>query len=75
MWKNNSLINLHLLTGKISTPGNSPLSAVPPSTTKAWRTPGSLTTSATLELATFPAKTGHFTNTAYSIPGCFTSMP
>jgi hypothetical protein len=54
----------HHVSPTMATPPSSRLSAVPPSTTNAWRTPGSLEISSALELATFPPNTGHFTNTA-----------
>ena len=38
-------------------------------------TPGSALISSRLALATLPPNTGHFSNTAYSIPGTVTSMP
>ncbi len=51
------------------------MSAVPPSTTKAFRTPGIVLSAARFADVTLPPKTGHFSKTAYFIPGTVTSMP
>ena len=45
------------------------------STTNACFTPRSFLIWSRLELSTLPPKTGHFSYTAWSIPGSFTSMP
>ena len=46
-----------------------------PSTTNACFTPGSALISSRFALTTLPPNTGHFSNTAYSMPGSVKSMP
>lgn len=58
----------------MATPPSRPLRSVPPSTTNAWRTPGRARTTSRFALATLPPKTGHFSNTAHSMPGSVKSM-
>ena len=65
----------HQLSATIATPERRPVSSVPPSTTNAWRTPGIDLIWSTLELATLPPNTGHFSNTAYNMPGTTKSIP
>ena len=64
----------HQLSATIATPPSSPSRSVPPSTTNAWRTPGMALIASRLALATLPPNTGHFSNTAYSMPGSVKSM-
>ena len=56
----------HQLSPTIATPGMRPIRppCVPPSTTNACLTPGSLLISSTFALTTLPANTGHFTKLA-----------
>ena len=64
----------HQLSATIATPGCSPSSSVVPSTMNACRTPGMALISSRLALTTLPMNTGHFSNTAYSMPGIVKSM-
>ena len=50
----------HQLSATIATPGIRPRVSVVPSTTNAWRTPGSALIASRLALTTLPPKTGHF---------------
>ncbi len=64
----------HQLSATIATPPASVAGSAPPSTTNAWRTPGSALISSRFAAATFPPNTGHFSKTAYSMPGSVKSM-
>ena len=65
----------HQLRPTMATPGISPVSGVPPSTMKAWVTPGCAFTTSRLADATFAPYTGAFTNAAWCRLGRVTSMP
>src|SRR5713226_2792856 len=65
----------HQLSATIATPQSKPVRSLPPSTTNACRTPGMALISSTFALTTRPANTGHFWNTAESMPGIVKSMP
>ena len=58
-----------------ATPGIRPARFVVPSMTNACFTPGIALISSRLALTTLPPNTGHFSNTACSMPGTVTSMP
>ena len=70
----------HQLFATMATPSLSPCGSPPglaslALTMNASWTPGSALMASTLALATLPPNTGHFWNTAYSMPGTVTSMP
>jgi hypothetical protein len=71
-----ALLASHQPSATIATPEASELLPRPAtaSTTNACRMPGSRFTSSRLALTAVPPNTGHFSNTAKSVPGGSTSM-
>ena len=64
----------HQLSATIATPPSRLVRSDPPSTTNACFTPGCALITSRFALATLPPNTGHFSKTAYSIPGMVKSI-